>query len=89
MQDKDKVVFALAHNTIVRWDSYNGQVLDVVQCEENSILYPFLYLSFNFLLNMKLLVNLMLFIRQVITFILSQKNVIGIFVRHYHHGWYL
>ncbi|XP_071154129.1 tRNA (34-2'-O)-methyltransferase regulator WDR6-like [Mytilus edulis] len=36
---KGQVVFALAHNTIVRWDSGNDKILDIVQCEENSILY--------------------------------------------------
>ena len=37
---KREIVFALAHNTIIRWDSDGKQILDVVQCEENSILYP-------------------------------------------------
>jgi hypothetical protein len=37
---KREIVFALAHNTIIRWDSDRKQILDVIQCEENSILYP-------------------------------------------------
>ncbi|CAC5398690.1 unnamed protein product [Mytilus coruscus] len=36
---KGQIVFALAHNTIVKWDSNNDQIMDIVQCEENSILY--------------------------------------------------
>lgn len=40
-QVKSQVVFALAHNTIVRWDNNNDHIMDIVQCEENSILYPY------------------------------------------------